>query len=543
MMHKLNSLINYHFVSVFCLVSTCLFLSCSQQGGSLVWGVRQQNSSFTSYTMLTISNGNLYVGDAAHFFCFNAKTGRKIWEFGSQDGNSHGYHVVSDGYVYLAAYGSGITYCLNAQTGEKVWQTQGIYSSVAPAVSEKFLYLGSGYGLVCIDKQNGETQWQKIGAYSFPAISGNHLYVGGRGYFYCLDADTGNEVWKFPAENFVQAPAISNGYVYVGCADGKFYCLGALTGDKVWEFQTGVQNGAQELSAPAVSNGFVYFSTPKLENKIYCLAAETGEKVWEYNTNFSGVRSSMLAISDGYVYAGRETNNGPCICLDAKTGINVWGEKKSFDFILNAPVVSEGYLYGIGAGLFCFKAAEGDTGSWPMFQCNPQRTGAQTSNQNTTTTTSAGTTTTTTADYSSLKVFINPSRITLPSVGSTFTVDINIEGVKNLGSFQFDINYTPQIVSIENNSDITLGDFIKSTGRNATQLGPDIDSTSGTVILGSFTFGDSPGPDGRGVLATIKFTVKSRASGTLNLDNVAITDIDGTALTVDTVSDATLVTK
>jgi hypothetical protein len=44
----------------------------------------------------------------------------------------------------------------------------------------------------------------------------------------------------------------------------------------------------------------------------------------------------------------------------------------------SSPAVCGGYLYvgGDDHKLHCFKAAEGDTGCWPMFKYNPERTSA-----------------------------------------------------------------------------------------------------------------------------------------------------------------------
>ncbi len=86
------------------------------------------------------------------------------------------------------------------------------------------------------------------------------------------------------------------------------------------------------VSSPAVSRGYVYVGS--LDGKVYCLNAATGEKVWEFVTG-DAVFSSP-AVSGGNVYVGSD---------DGK--------------------------------VYCLRAAVGDTGSWPMFRYNPERTGAK----------------------------------------------------------------------------------------------------------------------------------------------------------------------
>ena len=101
--------------------------------------------------------------------------------------------------------------------------------------------------------------------------------------------------------------------------------------------------------------------------------AETGAWVWEYET-VGDVRSSP-AVTGGYVYVGSFDNK--VYCLDAATGIRVW-EYETGNDVSSSPAVSGGYVYvGSNADKFyCLNAAPGDTGSWPMFGYNNERTGS-----------------------------------------------------------------------------------------------------------------------------------------------------------------------
>jgi len=49
------------------------------------------------------------------------------------------------------------------------------------------------------------------------------------------------------------------------------------------------------------------------------------------------------------------------------------------DVVESSPAVSGGYVYvgSVDGKVYCLKAAEGDTGSWPMFRYNLERTGAR----------------------------------------------------------------------------------------------------------------------------------------------------------------------
>jgi len=139
-----------------------------------------------------------------------------------------------------------------------------------------------------------------------------------------------------------------------------------------------------------------------------------------------------------------------------------------------------------------------------------------------------------------LTVRLNPSTVNLTTAGATFDIDVMVDDVTNLGGFQFDIGYAPAIVTVENASDVTLGPFLGSTGRTVTPVGPSIDNTAGKVTFGAFSFGVPAGPNGSGLLATIKFTVQSQTAGTLDLNNVTLTDINANPITVDVIGDTTL---
>lgn len=122
------------------------------------------------------------------------------------------------------------------------------------------------------------------------------------------------------------------------------------------------------------------------------------------------------------------------------------------------------------------------------------------------------------------------------TVGETFLIDVIIDSAKNLGSFQFDIEYWSRIVRTDA---ACIGDFLGSTGRNVATVGPAIDNTSdsGKVTFGGFSFGTNNGPNGTGVLASIRFTAQETGSTVLALKNIQITDIDSNLLPLKLVID------
>jgi hypothetical protein len=114
--------------------------------------------------------------------------------------------------------------------------------------------------------------------------------------------------------------------------------------------------------------------------------------------------------------------------------------------------------------------------------------------------------------------------------GETFSVDVAIESVNDLGAFQFDLTYDPACVEA---TDVTLGPFLGGTGRSVGEVGPIFGA--GMVSYGAYSLGDTPpGPDGDGVLATVTFQAGvSECTSDLHLQNIAVTDTSGDPISND----------
>jgi hypothetical protein len=98
---------------------------------------------------------------------------------------------------------------------------------------------------------------------------------------------------------------------------------------------------------------------------------------------------------------------------------------------------------------------------------------------------------------------------------------VAIANVTDVGSFQFTLAFSPNIVHAEG---AELGDFLGSTGRGTLPVGPNIDNVVGTITFGAASFGEQAGPDGSGVLATISFSPQAEGTSNLHLQNVQVTD-------------------
>ena len=321
----------------------------------------------------TISNGYVYIGSRDNkVYCLDSQTGSKVWDFDTGWGGVETSPAVIDGYVYIES--GYILYCLDALTGNKIWEfdVHGPIDS-SPAVAEGNVYFGYYEGLYCLDALTGDVVWEfntgseyEIGpsVESCPAVVDGYVYfIDYSGNVYCFNAKTGDQVWKKSiGDDTESSPVVSAGKIYVG-SDYHLFCLQAQTGDIVWKSEEEVSL----YSTPSVVGSYVYIEGA---NEILCLDAINGNKVWEFED--VGPVGTSPAVTGDYVYI----LGWAAYCVDAKTGDYVWEFPISSGN--SSPAVYGGYVYiGSASKVYCLKAADGDTGSWPMFKYNPARTGSK----------------------------------------------------------------------------------------------------------------------------------------------------------------------
>ncbi len=117
-------------------------------------------------------------------------------------------------------------------------------------------------------------------------------------------------------------------------------------------------------------------------------------------------------------------------------------------------------------------------------------------------------------------VHIELSSAEAPTAGEPFTLSLIVDGVTNLGAFQFDLTFDPGVLAVQ---DVQGGDFLGSSGRQVECLPPRKDV--GLIGLTCVTFGATPdGPTGSGELATITFEPLAAGSSSLRFSRLTLTD-------------------
>lgn len=212
---------------------------------------------------------------------------------------------------------------------------------------------------------------------STPAVVDGHLFVGSAdGHVYALDSRTGERRWRVAARTSVTgSPAVADGVVYITDHASTLYALDVATGALRWSVRTGealpfpwgYENGDIYASSPVITGGTVFFGAA--DGHVYAVDAADGRVRWQAATG--GRVRSTPAVADDRVYVG--SADGVVYAFGRDDGRIVWRHETlgatlaSGDFgydrrtIQSSPSVVDGRVF-IGARDGFLYALDADTG-------------------------------------------------------------------------------------------------------------------------------------------------------------------------------------
>jgi eukaryotic-like serine/threonine-protein kinase len=291
-----------------------------------------------------ITDDILYTGGGdGSLYALDIQTGEEIWSargFGQMEatGAIAGDILVAGGY-------SKLVQAFDRHDGEVLWTFNSSYSIQAPPlIVEGRVFIATDHMTYALDLQSGEVLWETAtgdagGFMGAPAFEKGAVYTTGGNRLLALDADTGEELWRVEHDSTYTAPAVANGFVYVGNFDHFLRAYEQNTGEERWEFEGGLF-----WSGPAIAGDMVYAGN---DDQVYALDAQTGELRWSYKT--AGKSVSEPVIVEDVVYVSDSSHEFPLgprhlYALDAATGDELWVFETRSTF-LPAPGVGEGAIY------------------------------------------------------------------------------------------------------------------------------------------------------------------------------------------------------
>ena len=301
--------------------------------GEIRWRFKTQQQVFSSPV---VADGRVYCGEGLHsdgnssLYCLDATSGTLRWSVQTKS-HVESSPALADGKVYFGAGDDGV-YCLDATSGTQVWHYENVHVDVPPAVDEKRVYFGTGYGecgMHCLDRQTGNKIWSvktDYGAWGTPSVVGEDLYYAiGNGNFVesapaaqrfgrviCCDAATGNERWHADLPDAVLSSiAVVGDRVYFGCRDSNVYCLERSSGRPAWKYPT----GGPVVSSPVVTGDVLYIGSD--DGCLYALKTATGELDWRFETTKITGRETRIwsspALAGGRLFFGSSASYVFCL--------------------------------------------------------------------------------------------------------------------------------------------------------------------------------------------------------------------------------------
>jgi outer membrane protein assembly factor BamB len=232
-----------------------------------------------------------------------------------------------------------------------------------------------------------ETLWRFAtpanAANSSPAVVNGKVFFGtADGIFYCLKqiaGPTGERIWSYTTGGRIwNSPAVAYNRVFVLSRDGYLYCFkenptNPPNGQVIWKAFIGPGgSGGVMVSSPCVANSRVFVGSDT--RYLYCFDAlsddPNGTLLWKYYC--AGPLHGSSAVADGRVYINSgggsvPTNGYRTFCLKADTsntnGEVLWsfrlGDKANGSMITPAVAHGRVYLSADDGWLRCLNATNG----------------------------------------------------------------------------------------------------------------------------------------------------------------------------------------
>jgi len=302
-------------------------------------------------------------------------TGKEIWRFTYPESGQwpFGYTVatplVAGGKVYIWSR-SGGAYCFNAKTGEKIWDRNLVAEypaavklpdlKLAPSPlldGQNVIFMPGGKDacVVAVDKDTGKTVWKSVNSkvsYASPIIASpngvRQLIVYVADGVFGLDPKDGKQLWTIPwptqyDDKKVPTPVVVGNRIFIASTQGGDTGLVDVKDNKptvVWK-----QKAMQDHVATCLYyHDRLVGPTDTPVNCLMCLDAKDGKVLW---TQQSLSNAGPIGIDDTII--AKDVNTGTLVMIDAT--VPEYKELGRFAGIEGgegswpAPIVANGHLF------------------------------------------------------------------------------------------------------------------------------------------------------------------------------------------------------
>ena len=271
---------------------------------------------------------------------WKAKPPKELWRVALNDKGYAGAAVAAGKVFFLDPDGKDDNIrAVDATTGKDVWT---------------FKYPAAYSSMV----GGGDPDWG-FGR-SSPTYDNGHIYaLNAVGVLLCLDAEKGTKVWMRdidadfkgkPGEWHYTAPPIVDGNKLIVCPGGdnaSVVALDKVTGKDIWK-GGGSDKAGYAVPITATLDGKKQYVVVTAFNLIG-VDAENGELLWSFPWKTSyDVNAAAPVVSGNTVFISSGYGHGCALVeISGKNAKKLW-ENKEIQAHFNAPIIADGYVYGIG---------------------------------------------------------------------------------------------------------------------------------------------------------------------------------------------------
>lgn len=275
------------------------------------------------YAPVAVRDGVAYVGTTTGIFnAVNVNDGSSAWAV--PVGRAvHGEALITDDAVYFTC-DNGYLFKLARPDGKEIW---------------KYDLGGERVPRVLMHPTVFEWDYRS----PKPAVADGVLYVGSAdGSFHAVKADTGERVWRFETKSRIRSDAlVSGGHIIFGNFAGLLYALDRTTGTEVWKKET---RGPLNASPALVGNKLIVANRNGL---VAALEPATGQTTWRTLLWGSAAESTAVPFGD-YFYIGA-SDLRRITCYDPKDATVVW-RTDIYGIAWGRPVVTDKVVYAAAGG-------------------------------------------------------------------------------------------------------------------------------------------------------------------------------------------------
>jgi outer membrane protein assembly factor BamB len=332
----------------------------------------------TGFSSISVSNGRAYtmgnINDRDILYCFDAATGKKIWEQSydcplfkkNHEGGPCGTPTVEGNAIYtFSKNGDALRFA--ADTGRIVWRKNlhreynyehpTWHFSSSPVVVDNMVILNAGSNGIALNKNDGSLIWQNgndvsgyASAVPYTQAGKKCVVMATKDELVSLDTATGRIVWKYPWRTRYDINAadavILGDEIFISSGYNKGCALLKINGNDVTELWRN-SHMRNQLNSSVIWQGHVYGFDGQVGGggQLRCVNYEDGEVKWAQR----GLGTGSLMLADGKLIILSE--RGKLVIASASP--DQYTELASAQILTGkcwtVPVLSNGRLYARNA--------------------------------------------------------------------------------------------------------------------------------------------------------------------------------------------------